>query len=351
MRWAKSSIPIFLLSLSLFLASQSFAKPKTPVIKKPVIKITAVGDLYFGGPMQHRIVNEPTYPFAAVQSILANTDLLLGNLEGPLSLKGKPIFNKTYILRSDPRSIRALKIGKFTAVTLANNHIMDFGPVALEETLNVLDSQGILHAGAGQNLALARKPAVIPVRGRSIALLAYNNTFPLEFNANVNRPGTARGELMSILADIRSAKERNGWVIVSFHWGEERKEWPKDYQKKFAHQCIEAGASLVIGHHPHVLQGIERYKNGLIAYSLGNFAFGSWSRNVSDSIILQVELNTTGFSRALIYPVNVNNYEVQGQTRLREGEDAKRVLQHLQKLSMPWNTLIRLTPKGIGIIE
>lgn len=350
MQWIRRIIVIILLCNNLFLTSPGYARSLT-IFQDNTIMLTAVGDIYLGGQLQQRIISDPTFPFSGIQSVLSDTDILIGNLEVVLSLKGQRWLEKSYTLRSDPRSVYALKTAGFDGVTLANNHIMDFGPEALYETLQVLDKSGILHTGAGRNLKEARRPATITKNNRNVAILAYNNTFPLEFNAGSNRPGTAPGYPAYIINDIKQAKIRSDWVIVSFHWSEERLEWPKDYQRRLARQCIDAGASVVVGHHPHVLQGIERYQNGLIAYSLGNFSFGTWSRNVFDSIILKVELDATGFRRAFIFPLNVNNYEVGGQTRLRHGQDGIRVLRHLQKLSAPWRTRIHINPSAYGIIK
>ena len=319
---------------------------------KHVINLTAVGDIYLGGRMQEHVIKDPTYPFAATLPILKDSNLLLGNLEVPLSLKGKVWLDKTYTLQSDPRGVHALKAGNFHVVTLANNHIMDFGPDALYETISILDKHGILHAGAGANLTEARKPAVVKTGNLTIAILAYNNTFPLEFNASHKKPGTAYGKLPHIIDDINKAKENGAnFVVVTFHWSSELLEYPKDYQKQFAHKCIDAGASLIIGHHPHVLQGLEVYRGGLIAYSLGNFAFGTYSNKVKDSIILKVLLDTEGILEAIIYPVNVNNHEVNFQTRLRKGADGQRVIRKLQELSSPFGLRILLNEDGTGIIK
>lgn len=127
--------------------------------------------------------------------------------------------------------------------------------------------------------------------------------------------------------------------------------YPKDYQKNYAKQCIDAGASLVIGHHPHVLQGLQVYRGGLIAYSLGNFAFGTYStQGVKDSIILAVDFARDGLIQARLYPVNVDNHQVHFQTKRRFGKDAERVIQDLRNLSKEFKTEI-LFQKDIGIIN
>ncbi|HEX2954352.1 MAG TPA: CapA family protein [Bacillota bacterium] len=346
-------IPIFLIAVllpSAFILS-AFKAPVQASSKDNLLRLITVGDIYLGGASQGYVLKDPAYVFADVQPILSSADIAVGNLESPLSLKGAVWLKKTWILHSDPRSVEALKAGNFSAVTMANNHMVDYGPAALEETLRILDQNGIVHTGAGMNLNESRRPAILSKKGVRIAILAYNNTYPLEFRATSNRPGTAYGDPAWICEDIRKAHELADIIIVTFHWSEELRTSPKDYQRYFAHLCIDNGAQIVLGHHPHVLQGLEIYKNSLIAYSLGNFAFGTLSTKVRDSVILQIELDKTGLYKAILYPVNVNNHEVACQPKLRYGSDAVRVLTDLQHYSSPWGTKIQIQSDGTGTID
>ena len=126
-------------------------------------------------------------------------------------------------------------------------------------------------------------------------------------------------------------------LVVAFHWGGELRTDPKPYQRHYAHRAIDWGADLIIGHHPHVLQGIELYRDRLIAYSLGNFVFGSYSRNARDSIILRVRYDRLGLLYAEIIPISVFNLEVQFQPRLLRGEDRDRVIATLNTISKDLN--------------
>jgi poly-gamma-glutamate capsule biosynthesis protein CapA/YwtB (metallophosphatase superfamily) len=125
--------------------------------------------------------------------------------------------------------------------------------------------------------------------------------------------------------------------VVTFHWGAEGKNFPKDYQKEYAHLAIDLGADLVLGHHPHVLQGLEIYKNRLIAYSLGNFTFSSYSRRATESMILKVYLVDGGLFFAKIIPVSVDNYEISFQPRVVTGKRAKTIIANLKAYSEPLN--------------
>ncbi len=316
----------------------------------PEITVVLTGDLYLGSWLEPRLLKDPAYPYAGVREILNQGDLVIGNLEAPLSRRGEVYVEKTYTFRCDPEVVRTLTAGGFAAVSLANNHIMDFGPEALADTMRTLAEHGIKYAGAGKNLAEARTPALLECKGLKVAFLAYNNTFPLEFNATDTRPGTARGEWEKIRADVKKAAAQADLVIVSFHWSGEGVKTPREYQRQFGRLCIDSGAHLVFGHHPHVPQGLEVYKHGLIAYSLGNFIFASYSTRVRESLLLAVKMDPAGLKEACIYPININNHEVNFRPQLFRGEEAKAVLREIQELSTAFNTRIKIEGER-GVIE
>ncbi len=282
------------------------------------------------------------YPFSGTAAELQKGDILVGNLEAPLTRGGTEFLGKKFRFRVHPDIAPALKRTGFTVVTLANNHIMDFGRDGLADTLTSLDRVQLLHTGAGANLTEARRPAIAMARGRRVAFLAYSLTYPDEFYANASRPGTAQGLLKTVTDDIAEARRSVEYVVVSFHWGEELAEFPKPYQRKAAHAAIDAGANLVLGHHPHVLQGIERYKGKSIFYSLGNFVFGSMSRFADRSIIARIN-----FDRAVqtveVIPINVLNSEVQFRPTVLNGKRGEEVIERLNRLSAPFNNRITAT--------
>lgn len=315
------------------------------------LTVVMVGDLYLSSWLEPILLKDPAYPYAdpGIRDLFDQADLVFGNLEAPFSQRGEVYVEKKYTFRCHPGVAPALLAGGFDFVSIANNHIMDFGPDALEDTIAVLQEHGIAYAGAGKNLAEARQPALLERKGLRVAVLAYNNTFPLEFNATPDRPGTARGVWEHIREDVRKAAATADLVIVSFHWSGERIKIPRDYQRSFGRLCIDAGAHLVFGHHPHVHQGVEVYKNGLIAYSLGNFIFAGYSKETRDSIILKVRLDRQGVREAEIYPINVNNFEVKFQPRLFKDEEAQRLLREIQELSAAFDTGVEI--KGdVGVV-
>lgn len=276
------------------------------------------------------------YPFRRVQSIIGSANIAMANLEAPFTLTGDP-FEKKYTFRVPPKYGVALVDAGFDLVTLANNHILDFGQEGLFSTLKVLDSLGIEHCGAGRNLEEAEKGVIIKTEGWQIGFLAFSLTYPSEFWATSKGCGTAYPEEERSLKTIQSLKKLTDIVIVSFHWGGENLTNPKPYQRFWSHRSIENGASLVIGHHPHVLQGIERYREGLIFYSLGNFVFGSYSSKVEESIILQVCFDQKGFRKARVIPICINNFKVHFQPKLLTGESQERVIRSLNHISKDLN--------------
>jgi poly-gamma-glutamate synthesis protein (capsule biosynthesis protein) len=312
--------------------------------------LIAVGDLSFAG-IDGPIISNPDRPWVGMKDILNSGSILMGNQEIPLSNRGSIYTKKKWTLRSDPRCAQSLVNAGFKVVTLANNHMMDYGPLALQDTLDTLNNAKILHTGAGTNLKAAREAVFYTTPdGTRFAFLAYSLVYPEIFWANSSRPGTVYGDPSYFIPDIKQAKTLADYVVVSFHWSDELHLYPFDYQKVCGKQCIDAGASIVIGHHPHVLQGVEVYHGGIIAYSLGNFVFGSYSNKIKDSMIFSVEYDKNGLIEAKLYPLNVNNYEVNFQPKLRHGADAERVLQDLRTFSGEFKTKIE-SQGDVGVIK
>lgn len=282
------------------------------------------------------------YPLDSVRHELKG-DLLFGNQEAPIGPKGTGTkFDKKFAFITPLRHAEILNDGGFDVVSLANNHAMDFGPKALKTTVDFLDKNGIAHAGAGQNLAEARKPAIIEKNGVKYGVLAYSNTFPKEFWATDSTAGNPFGHAHFVKADIAKLRDKVDYLFVSFHWGSERMDSTKQYQKDLGRLAIDCGADAVFGHHPHILQGMELYKGKLIAYSLGNFAFASWVNSVWDSAILKVRFANGEFLGAEIVPLLVNNFKVEMQPKILTGAGAQKSLTALAALSDTLGTKLEI---------
>jgi poly-gamma-glutamate synthesis protein (capsule biosynthesis protein) len=305
------------------------------------IVINAVGDIMLAGrwtPELRRAGYD--FPFARLKEELSTADINLANLESPLANRGTEFSAKKFRFRGEPAIAPSLRRAGFNLVTLANNHSMDFGWPALEETRRYLKDAGIAWIGAGENLEQARRMALFTVRGKRIAFLGYSLTQPLEFFAGPNRPGTAPGYAKLVVADVVAARRQADYVIVSFHWGREASGTAQTYQRDTAHKAIDAGADVIIGHHPHVLQGIERYRRGIIFYSLGNFAFAS--KSITADVAALVRLRLDGAQRrAEILPLDVLHRRVGFQPRPLTGERGAAVISRINQLSRPFGTEIR----------
>lgn len=229
-------------------------------------EILAVGDImlsrYVGEGMAKRNVWD--WPFLKIKDYLNKADLLIGNLEGPISMHGAPQ-GKSYVFRADPRAIKGLVDSGFKVLSLANNHIGDYGEEAYHDTIKILGENGIYWAGYDQNV----KEFVftcLRIKGEKIAISAYSEI--------LNIPVIGRNKTReAFIRKISNLKDDGYLVIVMVHFGEEYEPKANDHQKQLATALIDSGVDVVIGSHPHVVQEIEKYKNGHIAYSLGNFIF------------------------------------------------------------------------------
>jgi poly-gamma-glutamate capsule biosynthesis protein CapA/YwtB (metallophosphatase superfamily) len=266
------------------------------------------------------------YPFRHLR-LVPQSDVFMVNLENPVTYRGQKV-EKEFNFKMNPKYLQVLESARINVVTLANNHILDYGPDGLLDTIRYLDSLGIRHVGAGQNLEEARKPVVSEIKGFRIGFLGYFGEGA--FAAGVSRAGVAPRFEALIRSDIQRLRqiEKAAYVVVNFHWGEEKALYPEQWQISLAHRAVDAGADLVVGHHPHVLEGIEKYKNAVIAYSLGNFLFGGNSRHTYDTAVLKVELGRNLRTISLV-PIHVEEW----QPRVCSGAEGGRVVSSVQKLS------------------
>ncbi|MEA3550925.1 CapA family protein [Pseudarthrobacter sp. C1] len=242
------------------------------------MQIAFLGDVMLG-----RLVNDhlqtvaPAYPWGDTLPVLRRADLRIANLECVLADGGKPAPGKVFTFRTDLKNVRSLLLAQIDLVSLANNHVLDYGTDALQEMLPTLDRHGILHAGAGTDLTSAARPAVCRVGGTAVGFVAFTDNQP-DWEAAPGTPGvyyvpvTTHGQRVDqLLALLRRTKARVQLLIVSAHWGG---NWGSDAppeHRALARQLVEAGADVVFGHSPHVFRGVELYRGRPIIYSAGDF--------------------------------------------------------------------------------
>jgi poly-gamma-glutamate capsule biosynthesis protein CapA/YwtB (metallophosphatase superfamily) len=258
--------------------------------KDDSLKLIFVGDIMLSrgiGEIMEKNKNWH-YPFIEIGETLKGADLTFGNLEGPISKNGTNM-GSIYSFRADPRTIEGLAYSGFDVLSVANNHIWDYGAPAFEDTLQILNGNGMSPVGGGFSFDEAHSVVVRDVKGTKIAFLAYTNLLPGSLGSKECKRCVAFPTKEQIVIDIEKAKTEGDIVVVSFHWGDEYKTIHNSYQETFAHTAIDAGADLIIGHHPHVIQDTEKYGGGYIAYSLGNFVFDqNFSKETQSGMMLVV---------------------------------------------------------------
>jgi poly-gamma-glutamate synthesis protein (capsule biosynthesis protein) len=211
------------------------------------------------------------WPFEKIGEYLRSADITFGNLESVISDEGRNV-GSIYSFRADPRAIEALKYAGFDVLSVANNHSGDWSRAAMEDSFRILEENGIGHAGGGFSEEEAHRAVIKEIKGTKFSFLAYTTCGANWTEAVASSSGIAWLD-EGISEDIGRARQQADIAIVSIHFGEEYQTKSNSNQQKMARLAIDSGASLVIGHHPHVAQEIEQYKNGWIAYSLGNFIF------------------------------------------------------------------------------
>jgi len=282
-----------------------------------MINLVAVGDIALVEDYSTSIEKEGvSFLFSLIAPVLKERDIVFGNLEAPLSNQGCRDRSKPVCFCGSPEGVGALVSAGFTHVSLANNHAYDYGAIALKDTQKRLAQAGIATVGVGRDLADSRRPLIQSFSGGTLALLAYNAyTTNGRYYARRKKEGVAPLEYHYISEDIRSLRKRYNplVIVVSLHWGVEGNHYPTPFQRYLAHQIIEDGANLILGHHPHVIQGIEQYKNGVIVYSLGNFCFPDIaSQHIVKGLgVRQQPENRESFIfRCEVTPDGVESYEV-----------------------------------------
>jgi len=237
-----------------------------------VVRITFVGDICFDGNPGH-VVTRGDDPFAAVASVLKDTDLAVANLECSVSTAGERSPNR-FSFKAPTGCVHVLK-RYFSAVSLANNHAGDWDKKGFVSELDILEREKLPYFGGGRNIEQAQRPVILTSHDRRIALLGYCDVPPRRYAAGANTSGTAWLIENDVLADIRNARTRYGadTVIPFLHWGFQHVPMPEDYQVKLARKMIDAGADAVVGAHPHIPQTVDWYRGKPIVYSLGNFVF------------------------------------------------------------------------------
>ncbi|MFZ5826068.1 MAG: CapA family protein [Bacillota bacterium] len=252
------------------------------------------------------------YPVAKVKEHLSASDLAFANLESPIGVKGRALPGKQIWFRAAPEAVEVLKAAGLDGLTLANNHILDSDEENFLETMDLLRQAGIPWTGGGRDLDEARRPLVLEARGVRIAFLGYSEFadlffdwhYPRSFAATEERPGVPRIDEAWLAEDIQKARSLADVVAVTLHWGVEFENHPTEEQVRLARWIVDQGADLVLGYHPHAIQGFELYRGKFIAYSLGNFIMDRQDTDLArESMILDFLIGVDGVRQVQVHPV------------------------------------------------
>ena len=318
--------------------------------ERSTTRITFLGDTLVGGVAQPALdVKGPAWVFDEIRHLFASSDLVVANQEGPITRRESPrtkldTGRKRYWYRAAPESVSALVEAGIRVVSLANNHVLDYGDDGLADTIAALDDAGILHCGAGANRSQAREPAIVEVNGLRLGFLSFMQRYDVyvteRLYASRSRPGPMRLRADRAATDLAQLCDRVDLRIALVHWGRNyRRRNPR--QQRLASELRLAGADLVIGHHPHVAQPVTLAQGVPVCYSLGNGPLGTPGRFHSGrppyglvvSVDYDEDANLRRFSATLI---EVDNAMVDFQPRVAAGPDAQSVLRKLLPKRLEW---------------
>ena len=277
------------------------------------------------------------YPFARIAAITRAADLFLVNLEGTLTTQGQPV-EKSFNFKAEPQDVAILQTAGVDVVSLANNHALDYSAEGLRQTRATLLRAGIAAFGAGRDLAEARRPAILERNGVRVGFLGYlfmgdHTIEPEVIYAGPGRPGAAgtHKDLPTLLSwireDVTALHPQVDLLVVVFHGGRESSNMIEPYQRQVAETAVAAGADLLVGHHPHTLQGLEQIEGATGAYSLGNLMVaGNWNPRRKEAALLELTWKEGSGTRVRILPLAVDNLPAEPfQPRFLPEDQAARV--------------------------
>jgi len=286
-------------------------EPTPSPASKNGASIIFVGDVMTSRTVAQKMKkNGYDYPFSAMAGYLKSADMVFANLETPIT-SGPSVSSGDVVFRSDPEVAGALARANIKIVSLANNHSMNFGVQGIADTFKYLISAGVDFVGAGNNEVEAYGPKYININGIKFAFLAFTDIDVLPPGAAIEviQPGVAIMDLAKAKKAIQVAKGIADVIVVSMHSGTEYTDVPNQRQTSFARGAVDAGADLVIGHHPHWTQTVEEYKGKYIFYSLGNFVFDQmWSQKTREGEIVKIYFSKDGVEKYDLTRIVIDDY-------------------------------------------
>lgn len=334
LRVAAALVTVLALSLPLAAGAASGGAPAE-------VQLAFVGDIMLALRVAGLIQEQGTdYPWRQVAPVLQKADLAVGNLECAVGTTGRPEQGKEYTFRAPPVALEGLARAGIDLVGVANNHALDYGRDCFLETLDNLKRVKVGYVGGGHNLEEAARPYIAELKGIKVGVLGVCLHLPGGWGATDKVSGLFSGfDTARLLKAIRDLDSQVDWTVVFVHWGKERADYPEKWHQTLAQRILEAGADLIIGHHPHVWQGIDRRDRSLVAYSLGNFVFTirpEFPQQQQTGILL-VTLTRDRIQEVRVVPCHIPRA---GETVLAQGELATRILNRIDRVSEPFGTYV-----------
>ncbi|MBX4211178.1 MAG: CapA family protein [Candidatus Yanofskybacteria bacterium] len=288
--------------------SDQILPTKTPKAQESILLFT--GDIMLDRNVKKAVMDvgggDWRFPFMRIAEYLRSADLTMANLEGPVSSRGTRV-GSIYSFRFDPAVLEGLQYAGFDIVTIANNHIWDYSQQAFLDTMKHLTDGGISFVGAGNNFDQVHQGVTKTIKDTRITFLGYTDLLSKQLAATPTTAGVGFLDMEQMKKDIQAAKAHSDLVVVNVHKGDEYHTSHNADQELYYHAAIDAGADLVVGHHPHVVEELEHYKDGWIAYSLGNFIFDQYfSEETMQGGILRVTLADKKIKMVELVPVYIS---------------------------------------------
>jgi len=323
--------------------------PRPTETAPPAVHVTGGGDVIGGFGVSSVVASMGSGLFKSVAPFFEKSDFGFVNLESPLTNGGDPQGWKDVVIKGNPALAPAMAKSGINVVTMANNHAGDMGDSGLLDSIRYCKRSHIAVVGAGKNLATAMAGVVLTSEdGVKVAFLGFTDVLPAGYPATASSPGTApgRADIGAVKRVIRAAHKKADYVVVGWHWNFEYKRAPTWLELSEGKAAIDAGADLVIAHHPHLLDGVQAYHGGLIAYSLGNLVFSGFSGETAETVLVRAKLSPEGVDAQLIPVVGGGS----GIPYLAKGSNAQRILGRVKSFSAALDTHVKIVA-GRGYVH
>jgi poly-gamma-glutamate synthesis protein (capsule biosynthesis protein) len=315
----------------------------------PSFSMTAGGDVIGGFGVSGVVASMGSRLFRGVAPSFEKSDFGFVNLESPLTTGGDAQGWKDVVIKGNPDLAPAMASSGINVVTMANNHAGDMGDSGLLDSIRYCEKNDIAVVGAGKDLKRAMAGTVLETEeGVKVAFLGFTDVLPVGYPATSSSPGVApgRADIGAVKKAIKAAKKKADFVVVGWHWNFEYKRAPSALEESEGKAAIDAGADVVIAHHPHLLDGVEAYHGGLIVYSLGNLVFSGFSGETAETVLVRAMVTGDDIKAQLIPVVGGGS----GVPSLARGSQADSILRRVKGLSAALDTNVRIA-RGKGYVR